>query len=71
MKSKDVIWCQPGLERYHEAYPILNTQYYWPPATPIPNTDTDTEYNVIRCTDTRDVNGYPGSRDPNLLHEPG
>ena len=35
-----------GLERYHEAYPIPNTQYYWPPAIPIPNTDT--EYNVIR-----------------------
>ena len=36
-----------GLERYHEAYPIPNTQYYWPAAIPIPNTDTDTEYDVI------------------------
>ena len=25
---------------------IPNTQYYWPPAIPIPNTDT--EYDVIR-----------------------
>ena len=49
---------------------IPNTQYYWPPAIPIPNTDTDTEYDVIRCTNTRDVNGYPGSQDPNLLPEP-
>ena len=37
-----------GLERYHEAYPIPNTQYHWPPAIPIPNTDT--EYDVIRTT---------------------
>ena len=29
---------------------IPNTQYYWPPAIPIPNTDTDTEYDVIRTT---------------------
>jgi len=30
----------------------------------------DTEYDVIRCSDSGDVNGYPGSRDPNLLPEP-
>ena len=30
-----------GLERYQERHPISNTQY-WPPAIPIPNTNTDT-----------------------------
>jgi len=29
---------------------IPNTQYYWPAAIPIPNTDTDTEYDVISTT---------------------
>ena len=45
LHAEDLMQLCLGLERYHEAYPILLAS-----SDTIPNTDTDTEYDVISTT---------------------